>query len=417
MLEYYSKQPHVQARIKANALYKQIRKLIYYLRHCGYQPKTIKMYIPKVVHFGIWLKDNGIAVSSVNRDTISSFLNGHLPNCRCAPPCSRNRIYVRAALNCLLCILPSQNQMPQKTDITPIEKELDELKAHLSDVCGFSNSTIRYQIRYIRKFLLDIFDKQQVKHQDINPHQVMKYVSQKAKQYKLNSLQNLTYSLRCYFRFLQLEGKSFRNLIDAVPTIPSWKLATIPKTMTKEQLARFIASFNRKTPSGQRDYTMALCFLELGLRASEVRDLLLDDIDWKNSTVTIRASKTLRSRILPLPNHLGNALASYLKNGRPKTNSRNIFIRHRAPKDKPVTINIVSGAMCRAYKRASLEKQISGTHIFRHTLATEIHQKGATLKEVADILGHKCIDTTTIYTKVNLTMLAKVALPWPVVQS
>ena len=115
MLEYYSKQPHVQARIKANALYKQIRKLIYYLRHCGYQPKTIKMYIPKVVHFGIWLKDNGIAVSSVNKDTISSFLNGHLPNCRCAPPCSRNRIYVRAALNCLLCILPSQNQMPQKT--------------------------------------------------------------------------------------------------------------------------------------------------------------------------------------------------------------------------------------------------------------------------------------------------------------
>jgi integrase/recombinase XerD len=417
MLEYYYRQPHVQARIKANVLYKQIRKLIYYFRDCGYQTGTIKMYIPKVEHFGIWLEDNGIKVSSVNKDTVSSFLNEHLPNCHCTPPCSRNRKYVRAALNCLLCILGSQNQKSQKTDITPVEKEIDKFKAYLSDVCGLSISTIRFQIRYTKGFLLDIFGKQQIKHRDINPHQIMKYVSQKAKQYKLNSLQNLIYSLRCYFRFLQLEGKCSHNLIDAVPTVPSWKLATIPKTMTKEQLSRFLASFNRKTPSGQRDYAMALCLSELGLRASEVKDLLLDDIDWKNSTVTIRASKTLRSRILPLPVCLGRALACYLKNGRPKTDSRNIFIRHRAPKDKPVTFDIVSGVMCRAYKRASLENQISGTHIFRHTLATVIHQKGATLKEVADILGHKCIDTTTIYTKVNLPMLAKVALPWPEVRS
>ncbi len=224
-------------------------------------------------------------------------------------------------------------------------------------------------------------------------------------------------SLRCYFRFLQFKGKCSRNLIGAVPTIPNWKLATIPKTMTKEQLSMFMASFNRKTPYGQRDYAIALCFLELGLRASEVRGLLLDDIDWKNSTVTICATKTLNSRILPLPVRLGKALACYLKNGRPKTDSRNVFTRRTAPKDNPVTVHIVREAMRRAHKRAGLLDQFTGTHIFRHTLATTMHQKGATLKEVADILGHKCIDTTTIYTKVNLPMLAKVALPWPEVQS
>jgi integrase len=162
---------------------------------------------------------------------------------------------------------------------------------------------------------------------------------------------------------------------------------------------------------------MALCFLELGIRASEIKDILLDDIDWKNSTVNIRASKTSQSRILPLPVRLGGALACYLKNSRPKTDSRNVFIRHSVPNGKPVTIYIVRGAMYRAHKRAGLLDQFTGTHVFRHTLATVMHQKGATLKEVADILGHKCIDTTTVYTKLNLTMLAKVAMPWPEVQS
>ena len=202
-----------------------------------------------------------------------------------------------------------------------------------------------------------------------------------------------------------------------MPIIPNWKLATIPKTMTKEQLSVFLTSFNRKTPCGQRDYALALCFLELGIRVSEVKGLLLDDIDWKNSTVTIRATKTLNSRILPLPVRFGKALACYLKNGRPKTDLRNVFVRHKPFKNMPPTINMIHSAVHRAYKRAGLTDQCSGTHIFRRTLATVMHQKGATLKEVADILGHKRLDTTTIYTKVNLPMLSKVALPWPEVQS
>lgn len=287
----------------------------------------------------------------------------------------------------------------------------------MNDVGGLSSSTIHYRVRNTTEFLTDTFGNRQIQYQQITPRRILKYVSKKAKRYKPGSTKVLTCSLRCYFRFLQFEGKCSRNLVGAVPTVPNWKLATLPKTMTKEQLARFLASFNRKTPSGQRDYAIALCFLELGIRASEVKEILLDDIDWKNSTVNIRASKTSQSRILPLPIRLGKALACYLKNGRPKTDSRNAFIRHSVPKGKPITIYTVRGSIYRAHKRAGFLAQFTGTHVFRHTLATTMHQKGATLKEVADILGHKCIDTTTIYTKLNLTMLAKVAMPWPEVRS
>lgn len=417
MLEYYFKRPRVQARVRTNVLYKQIRKLIYNLHDCGYQPDTIQSYVQKVEHFGIWLKADGIEVNSVNRDTINSFLDEHLPNCHCALPCSRHRKDIRAALNRLLCVLPSRNQRPKKTFITPVEKEIQRFKAHMNDVCGFSSSTIHYRVRNVTEFLTDTFGKRQIKYQNIIPRQVMKYVSEKAKQYKPGSIKVLACSLRCYFRFLQFKGRCSHNLIDAVPTIPGWKLATLPKTMTKEQLFGFLASFNRKTPSGQRDYAIALCFLELGMRASDVTNLLLDDIDWKNSTISIRVSKTLCTRILPLPARLGRALACYLKNGRPKADSRNIFIRHSVPKGRPITIYIVRSAMRYAHERAGLGDQFTGTHVFRHTLATAMHQKGASLKEVADILGHKCINSTTIYTKLNLTMLAKVALPWPGVRS
>jgi len=417
MLEYYFKRPRVQARIRTNVLSHEIRKLIDYLHDCGYRPETIQSYVQKIEHFGSWLKTHGIQVSSVNKDTINSFLNEHLPNCRCAGPRSCDQKDVRAALNRLLYVLPSHSRKLKDLPATPVDREIQRFRAYMNNVCGLSTSTIHYRVRYATEFLTDRFGKRQIKHQDITPRQIIKYVANKATLYKHGSTKVLACSLRCYFRFLQFKGTCSRNLIDAVPTVPNWKLATLPKTMTKEQVFRFLASFNRKTPSGQRDYAIALCFLELGMRASEVTYLLLDDIDWKNSTVSIRASKTFSSRILPLPVRVGRALAVYLKNGRPKTGSRNVFIRHSVPKGKAITIYIVRAAMRYAYERADLGDQFTGTHVFRHTLATVMHQKGATLKEVADVLGHKSLDSTTIYTKLNYTMLAEVALPWPEVKS
>ena len=144
MPEYYFMQPHVQARVKTNVLYKQIKKLICDMHDCGYKPCTIQMHIHGVAHFGMWLKANGIKVNSVNKDTINSFLNEHLPNCHCDLPRSRSRKDVLAALNHLLRILPPQNQKP----ITPVEKEIHRFRAYMKDICGLSNSTINHRVRY-----------------------------------------------------------------------------------------------------------------------------------------------------------------------------------------------------------------------------------------------------------------------------
>jgi len=162
---------------------------------------------------------------------------------------------------------------------------------------------------------------------------------------------------------------------------------------------------------------MALCMAEMGLRASEVAKLTLADIDWQQGTIEISSSKCLRVRLLPLPSRPGAAIARYLRHGRPLTDCQQLFLRHTVPVGTALSLEMVRGAMRRAYARVGFPATWTGTHLLRHTAATLMHQKGATLKEIADVLGHLCIDTTAIYAKVNLPALRTVVLPWPEVNS
>jgi site-specific recombinase XerD len=198
--------------------------------------------------------------------------------------------------------------------------------------------------------------------------------------------------------------------------MPQWRLSGIPTTMQDDQVVCFLQSFDRSTVTGRRDYAMALCMVELGLRVSEVADMETADIDWRHAVVTVWAAKRRQFRQLPLSGRTAHAVAEYLRCGRPESCCRNVFLRHTVPKGTPVTRELVRGAMRRSYTRCGFTNW-TGTHVLRHTAATRVHQRGAALKEVADLLGHRSIDTAKIYAKVNLPELRNVALPWPEVQS
>jgi integrase len=162
---------------------------------------------------------------------------------------------------------------------------------------------------------------------------------------------------------------------------------------------------------GKRDYAMARCFFDLGLRCCEVAQMTLDAIDWRAGAVRLLKTKSHCEDSLPIPESLGRALVDYLEKARPATESRAVFVFHRAPKGQSVQGTTVRGAIRRAFARAGLPW--TGTHIFRHTMATRLLQKGTSLKEIADVLRHRSLDTTKIYTKVDLGQLARVAMPWP----
>lgn len=232
------------------------------------------------------------------------------------------------------------------------------------------------------------------------------------KNYKKNSICLLIDSLRGFFKFLQLNGYINPTLIAALPKIPKWRLSTIPTCLQKTDIDKIISVFDRKTAISKRDYAIAHCLIDLGLRCSEVANLQLDNIDWRLAVLHLPRGKTRQEYVLPLTLPLTKALIDYLKHGRPATNDRSIFVHHRAPLGFGIASETVRGVMRSAYKKAGLSPNLTGTHILRRTLATKLLNNGSSLKDIADILRHKSIDTTTIYTKIDLSRISQVSLPW-----
>ena len=175
-----------------------------------------------------------------------------------------------------------------------------------------------------------------------------------------------------------------------------------------------LASFDVSTPCGQRDQAIVQCLATLGLRPGEVADLCLDDIDWRGGTLQIRARKNRRGAVLPLPRVVGQALVAYLSRERPATDERRMFVEHLGDRrGKPLSSPAVSRVAARAVRRAAVDAPHAGANVFRHTVASRMVREGASLKEVADVLGHRSLDTTTVYAKLDLPRLREVALPWP----
>lgn len=419
MFERFFRRPRVVARLRRNVLSESLSDLVVYLADRGHPLSTIQLYTQACEHFGQWLHRKRIAPGKVDEDTVNLFLYGHLPKCRCPLPSPRHLLTVRAALRRLLVVLRRRHPSPSRSahKQTLIDEALESFKTYLEKTCGLAPATCIYRTRYAREFLEFKYGNGPLQFADLQAGDLMDFVAERAKQCKAGTAQVIASSLRCYVRFLQLNSLGGENLVEAVPRIPQWKLAHVPTVMTEEQLRCFLSSFEQSTSRGLRDYAMALCMLELGLRAGEVAQLCLDDIDWREATIRIASGKTGRSRLLPLPPRVGQAVAAYMRYGRPRVAERRLFLRYTVPVGTPIGPGMVQGAMCRAYARAGMGTQWTGTHILRHTAATRMHQKGVTLKEVADVLGHRCIDTTAIYMKVNLPLLETVALPWPEVKS
>jgi site-specific recombinase XerD len=141
------------------------------------------------------------------------------------------------------------------------------------------------------------------------------------------------------------------------------------------------------------------------------RRCVLDDIDWRAGTITLRHTKGRREDVLPLPATTGTAIAAYLKDARPKTSNRAVFVRHLAPRDRPVGPDLVRKTIRQAYARAGLP--YTRSHLLRHTMANRLLAGGSSLKEVADVLRHRSLNTTLIYAKLDSRKLVDVALPWP----
>jgi site-specific recombinase XerD len=379
----------------------------------GYAAESVKAYFRSVAHFSHWFARQRADLADFSEDLIDRFLHSHLPTCRCAPRCVRSRNTVNAALVLLLGMLRDNGQCIQPLSKVPdaIEKELADFDRYLIEVRGVSVTTRAPRLRHLRDFLIDHFGTRTVNLSTLTAADITRFMRRYTADWAPASVKAAGISLRSYFSFKASRGVPTMTLIAALPRIAQWRLATLPQVLSAQEIERLLHAFDRTYTTGRRDYAIARCLLDLGLRRSEVARLELDDVDWKAATLRIHAKGT-RIDVLPLPAATGAAIAEYLQRGRPQTTRREIFVRHRPPLNAAADPDIVRNAVRYAAKRCGLEQRIRGTHILRHTVAGRLVQGGAPFKQIADLLRHRSLDTTTIYAKVDLPALQRVALPW-----
>lgn len=293
-----------------------------------------------------------------------------------------------------------------------IDAVVAEYHQHLLRNAGFTSSTCRVRTFFIRAFLKALFKNKapKIDLQTINARALLDYVLQQSHKWSPQTVQSLASALRSFCRYLCSTGQAHADLSRAIPAVCSHGRDHFPDPLTIRELDQLLGSCQGKCLAQKRDYAVLLCLAKLGLRAGEVAKLRLEDIDWRTATLRLVATKGRRQRLLPLSSELGRALASYLKHERPSTVVRTVFVS--LLEGRSLSPGGISAIASSAFKRTGISGRC-GSHRLRHTVASHLVQRGASLKAVADLLGHGDLATTQIYAKVNLPLLRQVALPWP----
>lgn len=384
-----------------------------YLSDGGYAPSTRGGYLRCLVHFGRWMSQCGLNAEDLDEEVVAQFLDGHLPRCQCPAPVWHTRGYLRAALGRLLVVLRANAVIPERVlETTPVDEELRRFDTHMEQVRGLAAETRRFSRRITRCFLLQQFGDDQVDLAAIKPEAVRRFIIDQSTHYSSpGGTAAVIAALRGYFRFRTAGGDQVQTLIAVLTSPPNWRQASLPKALSSIEVQRLVDSLGWEGPSARRADAMVRLALDLGLRRGEIAGLALEDIDWRAGTIRLRRTKGGREDVLPLPETTGHAIADYLRLERPPTTSRAVFVRRIAPCGRPVGPDCVGKTIRQAYARAGLP--YTGAHLLRHTMASRLLASGSSLKEVADVLRHRSLNTTLIYAKLDTRSLSTVALPWP----
>lgn len=297
-----------------------------------------------------------------------------------------------------------------------VEDALAAFDEHLRRARGVCAGTRRNYARFAGAFLQTVFPDGRVEVGQICMRDVIDFVGAATGRYQPATVELAATSLRSLFRFLRAAGLRADRLEDAVPMVPHRRTGLV-RHLDPGCLEQLIASLDSSSPRGLRDRAIILCMARLGLRAGEVTRLRLEDLDWRNAVVRVRARKTGHGARLPLTGEVGAALADYLQYGRPGSAARQVFVLHRLRPGAPISDSIVGRAVDNALRRAGIQAPIRGANLLRHSLATDLLAHGSGLTDIADVLGHRSLATTRIYAAVDVAALREIALPWPQVTS
>jgi site-specific recombinase XerD len=290
--------------------------------------------------------------------------------------------------------------------LTPVEECAQAFERYLREERALARATLINYVPFIRSFLNDRFGIGRVTLSRLCANDVVKFVQRQAPRLHLKRAKLLTTALRSFLQYARYRGDVTLDLAAAVPPVANWSMTSIPRAIPADQVRQLLASINRGTAIGRRDYAILLLLARLGLRSSEVAFLDLDDIDWKAGRLSVRG-KSGRQFELPLPTDVGQAIVAYLQHGRPHSTCRRVFLRGKAPIRGFLGQCAIGSLVRHTLERAGIVAPTKGTHQFRHGLATQMLRQGASLTEIGEVLGHRSPETTKIYYAQTVDMCCK----------
>jgi integrase/recombinase XerD len=406
MLEHYFKYPRVLRRLRSGALSAEMDRIAAHLFELGYKRGSAKLYISRLARFSEYLAHD--AGASIDRGMIDHFL--------CSLPTTTSRIAAQVAIGHARRIAPHRFSTQRQATPDPDGPLLASYLDHLRQVRGLEPRTCEGLLVIARRTLAWYHG-----HAPSQPLAAMtgkdvlalvqRLLSLSANQYTRTST---TSGVRTFLRFLQWSDLNNQDLARFVPRTPCWRLTHLPSRLAWEDVRRVIETIDVTTPSGVRDRALLLLLATTGLRNKELRSLELQDICWRSGEVLLHRTKAKRDRVVPLLQEAGAALAEYVLHARPRIRSQRVFLSYVPPIGPFRTSGAISRIVRSRLERGGITlPRIAGAHLVRHSLATQLVSKRRPINEVADLLGHRSIDTTAIYIKVALPQLVDVALPFP----
>jgi site-specific recombinase XerD len=378
-----------------------------------YSTNTAGTYLGGIAHLARWMTQGGIPVRLLDDNAIEQFLGKHLPRCGCPRPVVRTYGDLRAACHHLLTMLRERGVVAEPVRRTgPTADELRRYDEHMRDARGLAAGTRSHRLRIVQRLLLRRFADKPVVIAELRPDEVRRFIAEQLElRPTASNAATLASALRAYFGYRTICGDQVSALTGVIGAPAHWSLASLPRALKPADVDRLLASFTGALRAPRRGFAVVRLALDMGLRCSEIANLTLSDIDWSAGTVTLKRTKSRRQDILPLPAATGRALADYLRHERPTTTNPAVFVRRLAPRDQPIGVDAIRRVIRDAYRRIGLTH--SRTHALRHTLACRLLEHGSSLKEVADVLRHRSLNTSLIYAKLDRPSLITVAMPWP----
>jgi len=380
-----------------------------------YQWVAARKHIRAAEHFLHWIAHRNLSIASVEERYAQQFLD-HLKRCCCRghhPPLKPHRqkysvdlwfVYLRRAGivltptfvepvlgSPLLVLFGDWMRQHRGASDAPLSIYSFELRALIKKL---GEDPTRYDARNVRQFVLD-----------------------KSQQSGWACARKSICAIRMFLRFLISQGRCPASLYASVPTLAHWRLSALPRYLQPDQVEQVVASPNLTTSLGRRNRAILLLLARMGLRAGDIVQLRLDDLDWREGMIRV-SGKGRRQTVLPLTQEVGDALAAYIKDHRPQADTDAVFVRSFAPYRAFSDSTSVSAIVARAMRRVGINCSKRGAaHILRHSVASSMLRQGVSLQDIAGVLRHRSLLTTEIYAKVDVLTLRQIAQPWPEVKA